>query len=167
MTMLPPLSFAAVSELLSYDPVTGVLLWKVGHGNMTKPGDVAGTMNDRGYLVVSFKGKGYRAHRLAWVLHHGEFPIDQIDHINGNRADNSIGNLRIASSSQNSVNRVIRKQSGLPRGVYHSRPRGRYRAVIRVDGVSRHLGMFATVNAAQAAYQAAAGVAFGEFARCE
>lgn len=87
-------------DLFEYS--NGVLLWKkVDH----KRNKRAGTINHSGYLCVGYKGIRYRAHRIIWLLHYGKWPEYQIDHINGNRTDNRIENLREVTNYENNQNK--------------------------------------------------------------
>ena len=149
------LSAARLREVLNYDPETGVFTWKVRTSNRVNVGAVAGAMLKTGYLSICLDGKFYRAHRLAWLFVRGEWPTADIDHLNGIRTDNRFANLRDASRSVNQQNlRAARGStaSGML-GVYRSDKKGKpWRSCIKVDGVDRHLGNYATPEAAQAAY---------------
>ena len=91
-------------ELLQYDPSTGIFTWKINRC-VVKVGDVAGCVNKAsGYYRLRLDGKCYSGHRIAWLYVHGEFPVDQIDHINRIKHDNRISNLRQATQLQNSQN---------------------------------------------------------------
>lgn len=76
-----------MNELLCYDEGTGLLHWKVSRGRV-RAGDLAGTSNGRGYIIVRVDGKIYPAHRIAWFLKTGEWPTGVIDHINRDGEDN-------------------------------------------------------------------------------
>jgi HNH endonuclease len=80
-------------ERLHYDAETGVFTRRVGSSN-ARAGDVAGSVHSTGYVRISIDGGKYTAHCLAWFYVHGVWPSDQIDHINRNRSDNRIANLR-------------------------------------------------------------------------
>lgn len=122
-----------------------------------------------GYVRVRLKMKGlkreYAAHRVGWFLHHGAWPSGNIDHVNGDRTDNRIANLRIACKVKNAANSGPYKnnKSGY-RGVIQSRW-GKFTAAIQAHGVERWLGSFETAEEAARAYDAAARAAHGEFAR--
>ncbi len=111
-------------------------------------------------------GQQYAAHRLAWLYVNGEMPETPLDHKNGQRDDNRISNLRLASQSQNIANAKIsaRNSSGF-KGVSKIARNGLWMASIKVNGKSRNLGQFATPEAAHAAYMNAASTIFNEFAR--
>jgi hypothetical protein len=97
-------------------------------------------------------------------LVNGEWPAGGLDHKDGNRANNAISNLRLASDSQNQANRKGNRSRGLPKGVTRHRT-GKYQAAIKVGGKAIHLGLHATAERAHAAYVAAARKHYGEFAR--
>lgn len=117
-------------------------------------GEVAGCINDSGYVVLSRNGNLIRAHRLAWFIVYGEIPPDAIDHINGQRSDNRICNLRKASPKDNARNRRnIKPKSNSRLGILgvHFR-KNRYVAKITpVGGKTYEIGRFVTVEEACAA----------------
>jgi hypothetical protein len=151
-------------SLLEYDPCTGLFSWKLKKRGHVNPGDKAGYSCGRGYVYIKIGQKRYSAHRLAWFYVHGVWPSDEIDHINGNRSDNRIKNLREANHAQNTQNSKTRAHntSGMKGVGLH---KGKWRALIRVEGKSKHLGYFATPGDAHAAYCSAATELHGEFAR--
>lgn len=106
------------------------------------------------------------AHRLAWLYIYGEWPIDQLDHINRNTSDNRIENLREATQSQNNANRSANKSKKYSplKGVSFYPDSKRWTASIRINNKNRHLGCFDTAEEAHAAYVAEADQVFGEFA---
>ena len=75
------LTQAKLKEVLHYDPETGDFTWQVSTANCIKVGALAGSKDSYGYHKIAIKGKTYKAHRLAWLYTHGEFPEDAIDHI--------------------------------------------------------------------------------------
>lgn len=162
-------------KALDYDPETGVMVWRdlpefrvscAKGGRAKVVGKVAGTVTAHGYRKIKICGRFIFAHRLAWLIVHGEDASGEIDHINGDRLDNRIQNLRIASHAQNAMNgrRRSTNTAGL-KGVYVCKPTGRYIAQIVVDGANHYLGTHDTAEAAHAAYVAAAERLHGEFAR--
>jgi HNH endonuclease len=155
-------------ELLYYDPATGIFRWRVRMGQRGCVGAVAGSREAKGYWRIKIDGKPHKAHRLAWLYIHGVWPSDQIDHRNGDRADNRLSNLRPASNGQNQAN--VRRQSnnvsGL-KGVRWHRANQNWNARITVNRKSIFLGRFATAAEAHSAYCSAAERLFGEFARAE
>ena len=156
-------------KLLAYDPETGVLTWLPRPVSMfgrnqdwlrwsaRYAGMPAFTADDgQGYRHGAIFGRKYRAHRVAWALHHGEWPVDQIDHENGDRADNRIANLRSVTNAENGRNqkRSARNASGVI-GVHWFKTKRKWRAAITVAGVSMSLGYFARIEDACEARDAA------------
>lgn len=104
----------------------------------------------RAYLNICINYKIYKAHRLAWLYIYGEWPNGQIDHINGDKLDNRILNLRTATNAQNKQNsRKARSdsKSGLLGATWYTKG-NKWRASIQVDGKKKHLGYFATAEEA-------------------
>lgn len=132
-------------KILHYDPETGVFTWSVSRGSVKK-GKVAGAVSGR-YRSITVRGKKYLAHRLAWLYVKGRFPARNLDHINRDRYDNRISNLREASPKTNARNsKIYANNTTGVRGV--SLARGRFRAQIRVDQVKYDLGTFGTLQEA-------------------
>ena len=104
------IDFKRLQEILDYDQETGIFTWKINQCGARKKGQIAGTKNKNGYIVIRHK-KLYYAHRLAWLYVHGIFPDSVIDHINRNKSDNRINNLRSVSHADNMYNRIA---SGVP-----------------------------------------------------
>lgn len=148
-------------QLFSYNPDTGDLRWRTSRSGVRNNG-VAGYTRRDGYRVVFVNGKLYLAHRVAWAVVNGAWPEIGIDHINGDKTDNRWGNLRLATKSQNGMNRPAQSNntSGY-KGV--SRNRKRWAASIHEDGLKRHLGTFDTPKEAHAAYCRAAVKLHGDF----
>ncbi len=164
------LSVFKLSELLDYNPETGVLIWKVNrqsYGGKAKMGTRAGQIDKHGYRYIVIDGLVYWAHRLAWYMHYGAWPGNQIDHINMDFTDDRIVNLREATMTQQRANQRVRRdsKSGL-KGVQQV-PYGKWVARIRTHGIVYHLGRFESAEEAHAAYAAAAKRLFGDFARAE
>lgn len=154
-------SAACVREVLHYNPSTGRFTWRAG----PKSGTAAGSIGGR-YVQIMITKKNYLAHRLAWLYVHGYPPVHEIDHMNGDPRDNRINNLRPASKAQNAQNqRRSAKNSSGHKGVSWSRHKQRWRAAIKVDDRSIHLGYFRELAAAAEAYRSAAARYFGDFAR--
>jgi len=97
------LTQAELKSLLDYDAESGIFRWKVQRRPQSPPGTRAGWHSGKKAQRIELGGKNYLAHRLAWFYVHGVWP-DQIDHINGDRSDNRIANLRAANNSQNQAN---------------------------------------------------------------
>lgn len=143
-----------VRELFHYDPLTGVFTRLRRTSNNVKHGEVAGSLNGKGYLQIRVDGRVYYAHRLAWLYFHGVWPTDQIDHRNNVKHDNRICNLRESTNSQNQQNRQ-RARSDNKSGFLGARwyaPLDKWRASIGINGKNIHLGYFPTAELANAAY---------------
>lgn len=161
-------------KLLRYEPDTGKLFWRertpdMFEGNKVRAelgcarwngknaGKQAFTANgSRGYKVGAVFGTMYLAHRVIWAIFYGHWPKDQIDHINGDRTDNRIENLRDVSLAENRKNMKIpsHNSSGII-GVHWHRAASKWTAQIKVDGCTKHLGLFEGINEAIAARKAA------------
>lgn len=156
--------------LLDYDPETGVFTWRAraknsGAFNTNFAGKIAGN-NNSGYWQIEIFGKAYKAHRLAWLYAHGEWPKFELDHENLNKIDNRIKNLRPATRSQNEMNKKVRSDSRSgQKGVWLHKRLGRWTSQIVLNGKRRHLGLFDSIEDAAAAYRKAAEETFGEYAR--
>jgi hypothetical protein len=147
------------------DPVSGIVSRKVARGNR-KAGSIVGTKSmPFGHLTVEINKKSFLVHRVVWALYYSEWPMLDIDHINGIPDDNRIANLRLATVSQNLANSKVYKSNHLGvRGVRKVTD-SRYMARIRVMGRGIYLGTFPTAADASKAYTEAASKYFGEFAR--
>jgi hypothetical protein len=152
MDAIAMLTAERLPAVLAYDPETGAFR-ALGRRRAAADGEV-GTVT-RGRRVVFVDGKGYRAHRLAWLYVHGAWPAGDVDHIDGNPLNNALANLRDVSRTVNMQN-LKRARSDSRSGLMGaSKCRGRWQAQIVVHGKRLHLGMFATAEAASAAYLAA------------
>lgn len=150
-----------LKEHLLYDAQTGYFTWLKCNSNRAKVGSIAGSVEPIGYRLIRVVGKKYRAHRLAWFYVYGIFPDSDIDHINCEKDDNRIENLRVATTSQNCANTKARRD-GLKGAFRH---RKKWVARICVSGTNYHLGQFDTEHEAHEVYMAAAKFHFGEFCR--
>lgn len=153
-------------ELLEYDPETGAFTRLIGRsGPNARAGDVAGCDNGAGYIRIYVDGAAFKAHRLAWFYAHGEWP-SEIDHINGDKADNRLCNLRPVTRSQNRMNvAAYRSNKSGYRGVSFYKPTQRWKAQIQVDGRKKSIGYYGTPEEAHRAYCEASRVLHGEFGR--
>ncbi len=132
-----------LNDKYRYCPDTGKFYAKKSIPKHKKAGAEVGHLNGSGYVMLSFEGRQVRAHRTAWFIHYGEEPKGQIDHINGDRADNRIGNLRVVTNQENQMNkRVQSNNKGGTQGVYWDERRGKYQVHLKVDGVKKALGRF-------------------------
>lgn len=118
-----------------------------------------------GYIQIMINGRNYTAHRLAWLYEYGEFPEGMIDHVNRDRTDNRIANLRTATGTQNLANarRSSTNTSGF-KGVSYCRRTGKYEAYVHINGKKKYLGMYVTAEEAHATYIKNARESYGEFA---
>lgn len=177
MAKKPILTIEEVRQLLRYDPDTGDLFWlprppamfvsdaACKTWNTRFAGKKAFTASSHGYRLGAINYRNYPAHRVAYAIYHGRWPSCMIDHINGERSDNRISNLREASHSENQMNRhSVVSKSGF-KGVTFDKKKGRFLAQIQKDGVNHAIGMFDSPVEAAAAYNNAASTMFGDFAR--
>lgn len=144
-----------LKQIISYEKHSGNFTWKKpSKYHSEKKGMAAGCIsNSRGkdYIVIRIGGKGYKAHRLAWLYVYGYFPRI-IDHINGDSKDNRISNLRDTTSCVNNQNHIRKtRECGLPQGVSTTH-NGRYRARITVEKNVIQLGTFTTPSEAGDVY---------------
>lgn len=142
-------------ELFKYDDESG-LFTRIKRTGNTKIGSVATCKNSNGYVVMHIDGKLYGAHRLAWLYVHGQFPIDQIDHVDGVRTNNSIRNLRDSSQYENMQN-VAKKATNKSghTGVSWDSQTGRWAAQIMSHRKTIRLGRFVLLDDAVNAYKSA------------
>lgn len=152
----PELTAEYLRSVLHYEPETGIFTRKVSTSNSVKVGDAAGSQSGRGYLNITVGSRLYRAHRLAWLYVYGNWPEDQLDHINRDRADNRIENLREVTNKQNHQNSGKRRDntSGHP-GVCWHKQRSKWVARIMHNQKQIHLGLFTDIEEAIAARKAA------------
>ncbi|HIE4429971.1 TPA: HNH endonuclease [Burkholderia multivorans] len=152
-------------ELLDYDPETGEFRWKVRRGKQ-RPGLLAGSVDAKGYVTIRIDYKLLFAHRVAWLIVTGEWPIFQIDHRDGDKSNNRFANLRTATNSQNQANIGLRAHntSGI-KGVSWSREKQKWEARFRCENRQYFVGYFNDIREARVAYQCAIEKYFGEYAR--
>lgn len=145
----------------------GNLYWKNSKGNRVRPDRRAGTINDTGYLRVDLFGKHFRVHRLIYLMFHGNLP-KILDHINGNKLDNRIENLRPATTYQNVWNSTKRRTntSGI-KNVCWDKKTKKWKVVINVGSKSHYLGLYSDINEAAQVAQQKRNELHKEFARHE
>jgi hypothetical protein len=136
-----------VKELLNYDPDTGLFAWRQRRGG-AKEGPVKGCDNGKGYLSLQINRKRYYLHRLAWFYTHGQWP-SELDHINRDKSDNRIFNLRIVSRRQNNFNTGLRKDNTSGhKGVCWYPQNRKWCARSFTNGRYIHIGIYETKEAA-------------------
>lgn len=155
-----------LKDSLRYCPVTGDLYWKRKVGSRGFEGQKAGYFcNTHKYMQMQFEGKPYKSHRVAWLLYYGDWPKGQIDHINGNRSDNRIDNLRDVSLKENMLNKPSYKgKTSKYKGVSWRKDFNKWRALIQRDGKPENLGHFDCEREAALVYNHRAEQLFGEYA---
>jgi hypothetical protein len=104
------ITLSELKNILDYDADIGIFTWKIKSGCQAE-GYIAGSSTASGHLKVSINGENYRLHNLAWFYVNGVWPIDTLDHINGDKQDNRISNLREATLAQNNWNRGANKNN--------------------------------------------------------
>jgi hypothetical protein len=148
-------------EVLLYDPSTGIFKWKPESGNR-KIGHIAGTINPKdGYRRIAFGTTPIMAHRLAWMYIYGKFPDKFIDHINGNRDDNRITNLRESSQRQNQQNLNVHRAGKLVGACYYKATKkwvARIGVGYKENKKTIYLGSYDTEKEAHKAYVKACGI---------
>ena len=149
-----------LQEIFSYED--GNLIWKQPTGKRVLVGEIAGR-NCHGYIAVGLMKKTYLAHRLIFMFHHGYFP-PEVDHIDGNKANNRIENLRAATHAENLRNQKLRSNnvSG-HKNVYWSRREQKWRVGITFNGKQKHIGFFKDRELAELAAVEANNVYHKEF----
>ena len=153
-----------IMSQLHYESSTGVFTRIVSKTNSQKDGCIAGSIHNDGYIIIYIFYEKYRAHRLAWLYMTGEMPKDHIDHIDGNKGNNSFSNLRLASNKQNLKNRNINEnnKSGY-RGVSWSNHANKWVANAMLYGKRKNLGYYETAEKAYKAFTDFAKLNYGEF----
>lgn len=154
-----------INEVLRYDPVNGGFVWRLSLTSRAREGQRAGTASgSAGYRRLRLDGVTHLEHRLVFFYHHGRWPQPQCDHIDGDRANNRIENLREVSVAQNAQNRRGHNKSTGVKGVYRSTSGKPFYSQIKVNGRNKSLGSFNTVEEASLAFQQAEAALKGEYA---
>lgn len=160
----PHITQAELKELFDYCEETGNLIYKtrVKYNNKRGIGDKIGSKGTNGYIICGINRKYYNVHRLIYLYHHNLLPIT-IDHINNDKSDNRIENLRAATFSQNQHNKrkSCNNKSGY-KGV-SSTSSNKFMARITIDGNCINLGTYDTPELAAKAYADAAKEHHKEF----
>ncbi len=164
-----------VRSILDYDPISGVMVWKPrvftkktsGKWNDVYAGKEAGSVFKNGYRMLSFgRGQKQYTHRIIWLWMTGDWPKNNLDHIDTIKLNNVWINLRECDHRQNMGNQGVRKNntSGY-KGVSYSKKNKCYQAYITVQRKKINLGYYKNIEIAAEAYRIAAKKYYGEFAR--
>ena len=137
-------TYSELNEYLEYNHETGVITWKKKPSNRVNVGAEAKKLETNGYVRIGFRRVLYQAHRVAYLLYHGEWPEGDIDHINGNREDNRIANLRVVTTRENGWNRVEHREDGLIPCVLFDKRRkvNPWRTQVHANGRHINVGQF-------------------------
>ena len=127
-------------------------------------GGRAGTTTKKGYIRIRVDGKFYMEHRLVFFMHHGRWP-DVTDHINGDRSDNRIGNLRECTHMQNAYNAKGKGERDLPKGVHYHKSRKKYVAYVSHNGKRTNVGEYEDAATAIAAVATKRAELHGQFTK--
>lgn len=159
------LTLNELKQHLEYDAANGCFYRKTSN-NQHKVGELAGNKRKNGYSIVKVCKTNILIHRLVWLFEHGEWPKECLDHIDGDKSNNRIQNLREATYAQNRVNTGVQVNNLLGlKGVQLHTQSGKYRARITWNGKKRSLGLYYTPEEAHAAYVEAAKQLHKEFMR--
>jgi hypothetical protein len=148
------ISYNRLIELVDYDFETGLFTRKKAVGRSFEA-RVLGYQKNNGYVAFTLDSKKYYAHRLAWLFVHKKFPTHDVDHIDGNRANNKISNLRDIPRSLNLENTIKAKSSNKSTGLigsYLHEPTGKFMSRIQVNKKDKYLGLYETAQLAHEAY---------------
>jgi hypothetical protein len=159
------LPYELAHSLLEYNPDTGLLSWKVTKGPRALKGGVAGSKHSSGYVQIGINKVQFLVHRVTWLLFYKEWPSTLLDHIDGDKTNNRIANLRPCNTSQNKQNIGLNKNNSSGyKGVHFDNTHGKYKAQIQtLEGNRKHLGLFSTPEEASEVYNRAAKELHGEF----
>lgn len=140
-------SLTTVNLLLNYDPDAGEFRWRSNGGSRRRIGAIAGAVCGNGYRYIGIGKERYTACHLAWYIHYGVWPDKIVDHINGDKANDSIANLRLVTKQENAVNNKAKRKDDY--GVFRdSNKPGRFRVQFYKDG--KHLYCGANMSYEQA-----------------
>ena len=144
------LTQARLHKLLSYDPETGIMRWRVNKGAV-RAGQIAGNLT-RGYLQLMVDGHPTVVHRFIWLYVYGKWPDKNIDHIDGNRSNNRLCNLRDVTQAMNIQNEIKPRSNNKSGFLGVKANRGLWKAEISVHGKTKFLGRFKTPEEAHQVY---------------
>ena len=139
-------------DLFDYNPTTGVLVRKFWRGGRGGAGTTVGVKTALGYLQIRVDGRHYLVHRVAWLMTHGNWPAEQIDHIDRVRDNNKLSNLREATNAENLRNKgQYRTNKSGATGVHFNRQRKKWEAAFVIDGARKYVGLYRSVEEASEA----------------
>lgn len=153
------------NNLFNYD--NGFLFWREGQQGHARAGDLVGTLREDGYIGIVIRGKYCFAHRIIWEMFNGPIPVGLVvDHIDADRANCSIENLRICTFQENHFNRgkMSNNKSGF-KGVSWHKQKSKWVAQIKIDGKNKFLGFFSDPEVAYEAYCKVAIERYGEYVK--
>lgn len=145
-------------QLFSYEPETGKLFWRrraphffktlqeFKRWNTRYANKPAFRVNPQGYVSGMIFRQMHRAHRIIWAMQYGEWPEREIDHINGDRANNRLCNLRLVTRRENTLNQKRRRNNKSGRTGVSQLGNGKWRAYISEHGKIKHLGVFCALE---------------------
>lgn len=154
-------------ELFIIDPEQGEIFWKKRRGGTVTSGQRSGYITSRNYRIICIDRTDYFEHNLIWLYVNGTFPPRgyEIDHINRDRSDNKIANLRICTRTQNNANMNLRNDNATGvRGVYFDKSREKYCVQVTANGKTKSLGRYGDLETARKVAETARNEIFGEFA---
>lgn len=153
-------------SVLEYEEETGVFVWISRTTNRVHVGSMAGYTGIKGYVLIGIDGVDYKAHVLAWFYVNKKLPNGKIDHIDTDRSNNKISNLRCATNQQNNANKKKQKNntSGYKGVSWHKKAK-KWSSTIRYSRTNIHLGLFTDPLKVYEVYLFFSKAAFGEFAR--
>ena len=166
------ISYEYASSIMSYNPESGHIAWKSRNDiapkcDARRKGKIAGCYSKKDKcIIIGINGKTYLSHRIAWLLHYGTWPKYILDHINCDRTDNRISNLRDATQAENLSNRGVTKRNttGI-KGVSFDKKNNRYFGRINSNRKSFYIGSWKTIEEAVEPMANAYNKIHGEFAR--
>jgi hypothetical protein len=153
------ITYELAHDYLIYDPAMGEFWWKIDRNQSVRAGMRAGSPTNKGYRSILIERKKIEEHRLAWLMVHGEQPAAgmYIDHINRNRSDNRIQNLRVVDPVGSAANRVREVyKSGNERGIAFNRSNGKWQVSVPITNrKSKYIGCYDDIHDARIARDAA------------
>jgi hypothetical protein len=159
------LTLELVNEYLTYDAETGNLYQRKKRPHI-QVGSLAGCLRHTGYRYIELKGRKYPAHHIVWLLETGEVPTKFLDHIDGEKSNNHISNLREVTNKQNTENRGKQRNNTTGyKGVTYNKRLNKYIAQIQHNSKQMHIGVYSTAYEAHISYEAKAKELFTHYAQ--